>query len=253
MGLSANAGMVLLGLAYATLLAAVGLWLADYVRPVWRAQAVARALAWAAAGLVAAYLLAEAVFQRRPLFVSVADFLSAGVVGMLAVAPFAGRGRASPSGPLVLGLAALTHVLTAQPANTAAVPAQQTLLYVAQAALHALGMGACIAALLGALGERAIREERLLADGIGMVVMGAGFVLSSAWAWLNWGVAWRNDPRLNLLAAGWLGVVAGHVLRRDGARWGLAAQWLGVAIMLVGVVAADLIAAGWPDLAFVAW
>ncbi|MGB9593969.1 MAG: hypothetical protein ACPL7R_07515 [Anaerolineae bacterium] len=253
MGLSANADMVLLGLAYATLLAAVGLWLADYVRPVWRAQAIARALAWAAAALTGAYLLAEAVVQHRPLFVSVADFLAAGAVGALAVAPFAGRGKASLVGPLVLGLAALTHVLTAQPASPTAVSAQQTLLYAAQASLHGLGMGACIAALLGALGEVAVREERRLADGIGIVVMGAGFVLSSAWAWLNWGTVWRNDPRLNLMVSGWLCVVAGRLLRRDGARWGLVAQWLGVALMLVGVFAADLVAAGWPGLAFVAW
>ncbi len=253
MGLMANAGTVILGIAYAALLAGGGLWLAEYARPTVRAQAVVRALAWVAAALITAYLLAEAVFQRRPLFVGVADFLAAGAVGMLVVTPFAGRGKASLVGPLVLALAALTHVLTARPASPPAALAQQTLLYALQAALHALGVGACIAALVGSLGEFPVREGRHLADGVGIAAMGAGFALSSAWAWLNWGVAWRNDPRLNLLAAGWLCVVAGHVLRRDGARWGLAAQWLGVAVMLVGVFAADLIAAGWPGLAFVAW
>ncbi|MDH7490535.1 MAG: hypothetical protein QHH80_13650, partial [Anaerolineae bacterium] len=219
----ANAGTVILGIAYAALLTGVGLWLAEYMRPTLRAQAIVRALAWAAAVLVTAYLLAEAVFQRRSLFVSAADFLATGAVGMLAVAPLAGGGSASLAGPLVLALAALTHVLTTRSASPVAVPAQQTLLYAAQAALHAVGMGACIAALLGAGGRH---ERHRWTSALGIALMGAGLVLSSAWAWLNWGIAWRNDPRLNLLAAGWLCVVAGQLLRRDGARWGLAAQWL---------------------------
>ncbi len=244
MGLTANAGMAILGIAYATLLVGVGLWLAEYARPTFRTQVAVRALAWAAAGLVAACLLAEALLERRPLFVSVADFLAAGVVGMLAAAPFAGRGRASLAGPLVLSLAALTRVLTAGPAGLSAAPAQQTFLYIAQGALHALGMGACIAALLGAGGEQ--KPHRRVAA-LGIALLGVGLVLSAAWAWLNWGILWRNDPRLNLLAAGWLCVLAGRLLRRD------AAQWLGVALMLVGVFAADLIAAGWPGLLFVAW
>lgn len=244
MMLTANAGTVILGIAYAALLVGVGLWLAEYARPTFQTRAIVRALAWAAAGLVAAYLLAEALLGRRPLFVNVADFLAASVVGMLAAAPSAGRGRASPAGPLVLSLAALTHVLTAGPAGLPAAPAQQTLLYVAQAALHALGIGACIAALLGAGGEQ---EQHRRATAPGIALLGIGLVLSSVWAWLNWGVIWRNDPRLNLLAAGWLCVVAGRLLRRD------AAQWLGVALMLAGVFAADLIATGWPGLLFVAW
>lgn len=247
MGLTANAGTAILGIAYAALLVGVGLWSAEYARPTFQAQAAVRALAWAAAGLVAAYLLAEALLERRPLFVSVADFLAAGVLGMLAAAPSAGRGKASPAGPLVLSLAALTHVLTAGPAGLSAAPAQQTLLYIAQAALHALGMGACVAALLGALGAVGGQERHRPVAALGIALVGVGLVLSAAWAWLNWGILWRNDPRLNLLAAGWLCMVAGRFLRRD------AAQWLGVALMLAGVFAADLIATGWPGLLFVAW
>lgn len=253
MGLTADAGTVILSIAYAVLLVGMGLWLAEYARPTFHARGIVRSLAWAAAGLVAAYLLAAALLGRRPLLVSVADFLAAGVVGMLAVAPFVGRGRALPAGPLVLALAALTHVLTAQPTSTPNDPAQQTILYAAQAAFHALGMGACIAALLGALGTGGGQEQHRRAVGPGIALLGVGLVLSAAWAWLNWGVPWRSDPRLNLLAAGWLCVVAGQLLRRDTARWGLATQWLGVALMLAGAFAADFIAAGWPGLMFVAW
>lgn len=252
MGLTANAGTTLLGIAYAALLAGVGLWLADYARRDFRAREAIRILMWVAAALVAGHLLAAALLERRPLFVSVADFLAAGAAGMLAVAPLAGRGRASPIGALVLALAALPPALVAGPDAPPTVE-QHTLLYVVQAAAHALGMGACIAALLGSLGEVAAPEEPRLADDIGIVVIGAGFILASAWAWLNWGIVWRNDPRLNLLAAGWLCVVAGHVVRRHGARWGPAAQWLGVALMLASVFAANFIATRWPGLSFVAW
>ncbi len=253
MDLLRNAGTAILSVAYVALLAAVGLWLAEYARPTFRAQAVIRALAWAAAALVAAHLLVSAALQRRPLFVAAPDFLAAGTVGMLALAPLAGRGRASPVGPLVLALAALGYVLTARPADLSAAPAQQTLVYALQAALHALGVGGCMAALLGALGDNPTQQERPLARTIGIALWGTGLVLSSAWAWLNWGAVWRNDPRLNFMAAGWLCVVAGEVLRRGTVRWTPAVQWLGIALMLVGVFAADLIAAGWPGLPFVAW
>ena len=253
MGLSVNSSTVVLGLAYAASLAGVALWLAAYARHVPRAQAVIRALAWAAAALAAAHLLAEALLERRALFVGEADFLAAGAVGLLALAPMSERGRASLVGPLALALAALTHVWTARPAAAPAVPAQQTLLYAAQAGLHALGVGGCMAALLGTLGARDTRQGQRPAEFASIALMGVGFVLTAAWAWLNWGVAWRNDPRLNLMVAGWLCVVAGRFLRREASQWGLAAEWAGVGLMLVGAFAADWIAAAWPGLSFVAW
>jgi hypothetical protein len=123
----------------------------------------------------------------------------------------------------------------------------------AAARLHALGVGGCMAALLGTLGARDTRQGQRPAEFASIALMGVGFVLTAAWAWLNWGVAWRNDPRLNLMVAGWLCVVAGRFLRRDALEWGLAAEWAGVGLMLVGAFAADWIAAAWPGLSFVAW
>lgn len=253
MGLAAEMGTVILGTAYAVLIVAIGLWLADYVRPIFWAQAAVRILAWVAAALVAGHLLAAALLGPRPLFLTVSDFLAAASVGMLVLAPVSARGPASRVGTLALALAALTPVLAARPDAPTTVDQQRTLLYVIQAALHALGTGGCGVALLGSLDRESIREGRRLAHGLGIAVMGGGFVLTSAWAWLNWGVVWRNDPRLNLLAAGWLCIVAGEIARRDGARWGLAAQWLGIALMLAGVFVGDFIAAAWPGLSFVAW
>lgn len=247
-----NVGTGILSLAYAILVADVGLWLADYMRPILRAQSVVRSLAWAGAALAAGYLLAEAVLERRPLFLTISDFLAAAVVGMLAVAPIAGRGKGTLVASLALALAALTHVLGARPDAPPTVD-QHTLLYVAQAGLHALGMGGCVAALLGRLGAAPIQRARRQADNLGVALMGTGFVLASAWAWLNWGVVWRSDPRLNLMASGWLCIVAGRLLRPGDAQRHSVWDVLGVALMLVGVFGAEWIAAGWPGLPFVAW
>lgn len=246
-----NVSTIVLGSAYATLVAAVGLWLADYVRPFAWARAAVRVLGWAAAALVAGYLLAAALVERRPLFLTLSDFLAAASAGMVALASVAGRGKASPVGALVLALAALTPVLAARPDASPAVD-QHTPLYTLQAALHALGVGACVAALLGASGARSIREEHRLADDLGIALMGIGFVLTSAWAWLNWGVVWRSDPRLNLMASGWLCVFVGRLLRAGG-KWESAMRVLGVALMLIGAFGGDWLATGWPGLSFVAW
>ncbi len=246
-----NVGTIVLGSAYATLVAALGLWLADYVRPIAWARAAVRVLGLVAAALVAGYLLAAALVERRPLFLTLSDFLAGASAGMVALAPVAGRGKASPVGALALALAALTPVLAAQPDAPPAVD-QHTLLYIVQAALHAIGVGACVAALLGTLGARSIREEHRLADNVGIALMGIGFVLTSAWAWLNWGMIWRSDPRVNLMAAGWLCVCAGRLLRAGGKRES-ALRILGVALMLIGAFGGDWLATGWPGLSFVAW
>lgn len=239
-----------LGLAYACLLAGLALWVWNRRRGNVRARAIGSGLSWAAAALLGLYLLAQMVFARRAMFVGVGDFLAAGALGILLASRMGRADGGRDAAPFAAALVALTHVILWPPATPLAHPAQTTPLYALAAGFRGLGAGACVAAAMGwwAAESNGGADSR---ERFGLAAMGAGFVLSSAWAWLNWGVAWRSDPRLNLMLAGWLLVLAG----RQGGRaaWARAVKTLGVAIVLLGALGGGWIAGGWTYLDFLSW
>jgi len=239
-----------LGLAYACLLAALAVWVWARVRGGMRGFAVVNGLVWAAAALVAVFALAQAIIERRPMFVAASDFLAVGALGILLASRLGRSDAGGDAIPLALALVALTHVLLWPPSISQESPAQATLLYALAAGLRALGAGAIVAAMPGWVAQRSS-----LADGreqAGLAAMGLGFALSSAWAWLNWGAAWRSDPRLNAMLAGWLLLLAGRQAGRSSG-WARALKELGLAVILVGALCGDWIARGWTHLPFVAW
>ncbi len=238
-----------LGLAYACLLAALAVWVWARARGGKRGFAVVNGLAWAAAALLAVFALAQAVFERRPMFVTARDFLSVGALAIL-LASRLGRSDADEDAiPLAAALVALTHVLLWPQSGVQEAPAQATLLYALAAGLRALGAGALVAAMPGWAAQRSSPTDRR--EQAGLAAMGLGFALSSAWAWLNWGVVWRGDPRLNAMLAGWLLLLAGRQAGNSGRARALKA--LGLAVILVGALCGGWIARGWTHLPFVAW
>jgi hypothetical protein len=239
-----------LGLAYACLLAGLALWVWEHRRSNERTLAAVSGLAWAAAALLGLYLLAQAVFMQRTMFMAAGDFLAVAALGVLLGSRIGRTDADRDAVPFALALIALTHLIVWPPAAAPGHPAQTTLLYALQAGLGALGVGACLAAVPDWWSAGQKRREPLR-EWWGLAAMGIGFALGSAWAWLNWGVVWRSDPRLNLMLAGWLLLLAGQHLGRLGrAR---VVKTLGLAVILLGALGADLIARGWPHLPFVAW
>lgn len=239
-----------LGLAYACLLAGLSLWLWGQRRQDARALAAVSGLAWAAAALLGVYILAQAACTQRAMFVAAGDFLAVAALGILLGNRIGRTNADSDAVPFALALVALTHVIAWPPAAAPGHPAQTTLLYGLQAGLRAWGVGACLAAVPDWWSAEQKRREPLR-EWWGLAAMGIGFALGSAWAWLNWGVVWRSDPRLNLMLAGWLLLLAGRQLGQS--RWGRVIKTLGLAVILFGALGADLIARGWPHLPFVAW
>jgi hypothetical protein len=236
-----------LGLAYACLLAGLALWVWARARAVSRASAVVNGLAWAAAALLGVYVLAQAAFAPRAMFVQAGDFLAVGALGVL-LGSRLGRADADKEAvPFAVALVALTHVILWPPAAAPGHPAQTTLLYALGAGLRALGAGACIAAAPGWWSAQS-SERVSWREWAGLAAVGLGFALYSAWGWLHWGVIWRDDPRLNLMLGGWLILLAGQQTK-----WARAVKTLGVAVLVVGALCADLIAGGWTHLSFVAW
>ena len=245
----------LLGLAYACVLAGLALWVWEQRRADRRVAALRVGLAWAAVALLAGYVLAQGLVVRRVLLVNLGDFLIFGALGALLATQVwqqnAGNGQVVP---LAVALAALTFPVFWPPSASPASLEQSTALYAIQAAFHALGAGACMAAMpawyrtSGAIDVWARRERA------GLAVLGLGIGLSSAWAWLNWGIFWRSDPRLNLFLAGWLALLAGfHAGRANHLIWARALKTIGIAILLIAALGAEFIARGWEHLAFVAW
>ena len=239
-----------LGLAYACLLAALALWVWARVRGGKRVFAIVNGLAWAAAVLLAIFVLAQATLERRVLFVAAKDFLALAALGILLASRLGGADADGDAVPFTVALVALTHVLLWPQSGLQGDPAQTTLLYALAAGLRALGAGAFVAAAPGwwKAQPAGLADER---ERAGLAAMGLGFALSSAWAWLNWGVAWRSDPRLNAMLAGWLLLLAGRQAGHLG--WARALKTLGLVVILVGALCGDWIARGWTHLPFVAW
>lgn len=238
----------LLGLAYACVLAAVPLW-------AWsRTRSLTRWLVWAAAALLAGYLVAQFGLKQRHMFITMGDFLIGCALGSLLSTALWRRESAAFIGPVVAALAALTQPVLWPPAGTAPHAAQTTGLYVVQAALHAVGVGAVLAAMPSWYARSAESNAENPRELASLVVLGAGLALSSAWAWLNWGLVWHSGPRLNLLVGGWLLLMAGHHAERAAKRQ-LAAIWrtIGVAILLLAVLGAGLWAGWWGHLPLLAW
>lgn len=238
-----------LGLAYACLLAALAVWAWARVRGGNRGFAVVNGLAWAAAALLAAFVLAQTILERRSMFVAARDFLAVGALGTL-LASRLGRSDADGQAiPLAAALVALTHVLVGPQPAPQGDPAQATLLYALAAGLRALGVGALVAALPGWATQRSSGTDGR--EQAGVAAMGLGFALSSAWAWLNWGAVWRGEPRLNAMLAGWLLLLAAR--HAGNSRWARALRALGLVVILVGALCGDWFARGWTQLDFLAW
>lgn len=239
----------LLGLAYACTLAAIPLW-------VWsRTRNLTRGLVWAAAALLAVYLAVQCAVQQRALFTTIGDFLTACALGILLST--AAWKRESVAGfiiPLGMALAALSQPVLWPPMAGAPHAAQATALYIAQAALHALGVGGLLAALPGWIGRGARPDAEDSRELAGLAALGVGLALSSAWAWLNWGLLWHSEPRLNLLAGGWLFLMAGLHAGRAGRRR-LAGAWklIGIGLLLFAVLGAGVCAGWWGPLPLLVW
>ncbi len=239
----------LLGLAYACTLAAIPLW-------AWkRTRNLTGGLVWAAATLLAGYLAVQFAMGQRPLFTTLGDFLIACALGiLLSVGVWKRASAAGFAVPLAMALAALGWPVLRPPVAAPAPVAQTTALYAVQAALHALGVGGLLAAMPGwyadGAGPRAWKSRELG----GLAALGLGLALSSAWAWLNWGLVWRSEPRLNLLAGGWLLLMAGHHAQNAGRNL-LAKTWktLAIGIALFAVLGAELCAGWWGYLPLLAW
>lgn len=239
----------LLGLAYACALAAIPLW-------AWsRTRRLTKGLVWAAAALLAGYLVAQFGLKQRALFTTLGDFLIACALGILLSSALWRRESAADFiAPLVVAVAALTQPVLWPPAGTVPHAAQATDLYVVQAALHALGVGAVLAAMPSWYARSAEPGSENPRDLASLVALGVGLALSSVWSWLNWGLVWHSEPRLNLLAGGWLLLMGGHHAGRAGKRQ-VAAIWrtIGVAILLLAVLGAGLWADWWGHLPLLAW
>ncbi len=239
----------LLGLAYACTLAVIPLW-------AWsRTRNLTRGFVWAAGVLLAGYLAVQYAVQPRALFTTVGDFLTACALGIfLSTAAWKRDSAAGFIVPVGIAVAALTQPALWPPTGTAPHAAQATTLYAVQAALHALGVGGLLAALPGWLARQADSDAGDPRELAGLATLGLGLALSSVWAWLNWGLLWHSEPRLNLLVGGWLFLMAGRHAGHAG-RGRLATAWklTGIGILLFAVLGAQFCARWWGQLPLLAW
>jgi hypothetical protein len=245
----------LLGLAYASVLAVVALWFWARRGASERIVSVMAGVGWAALALLAGHVVAESAGAVAGWNASPQSFATLCALGALAATQlWAAPLSVEYALPFAVTLVILAYPVL-QPAAAPNTPATaRTLLYSFQGGLHALGIGALIAAAPSWYGRRQSGDGALHQEVAGFAALGVGLGLSSAWAWLNTGLLWPAEPRLTLFLGAWVLLLGGLSARRMG-RVMPAAVCRGVAVVVIlfAVLGESLYGPWWAGLALPAW